>query len=176
VGGQLPKWEGNVSSTLTLFRALRLYALVDGKFDYKVYNLTRDFRDRSLSNSPDVVLPADQGGYSQFERIRRLGPFVSTTGRTVGRALVRDPYVVPADFVRFRELAATWTLPLNLSQRLRASSASISIGAKNLAFWTKYDGWDPEVIGAIDPVTPFLADVFTTPQSRRFFTRLNVQF
>jgi TonB-linked SusC/RagA family outer membrane protein len=177
VGGQLPKTEGSFSTTITLLRNLRLYGLLDGKWGYKVYNLTRDFRDRALANSAEGVLPPDQGGYSSYERLRRFGPFVTqTTGQTVGRALVRDPYIVPGDFVRFRELSATVSLPASLTARYGIANSSITIGAKNLALWSKYDGYDPEVFGVIDQVTPNLSDVFTTPPSRRLFTRFSVQF
>ena len=176
-GGQLPKYEASANSTLRLFESFRLYAQVDGKFDYHVYNLSRDFRDRSFRNSAEAVLTADEGGFSAYERIRRTGPFFSkTSGASVGFALVREPYIVPADFVRLRELSATWTLPARFASRLRVANSSISIGGKNLALWTKYDGYDPEVIGVSDPTTPFLADVYTLPQTRRFFTRLNLQF
>jgi hypothetical protein len=177
-GGQLPKLAGSFASTATLFGALRIYAQFDGKFDYFVYNLTRDLRDRTVlpPNSAEMNLPSEQGGYSAYERQRRLGPFFTSTGSSVGVALVRGPYIVPGDFVRFRELAVTWTIPNSLSRRLHLASSSIAVGGRNLALWTKYDGWDPEVIGVIDPATPFLGDVFTTPQARRFFGRVSVQY
>jgi hypothetical protein len=177
-GGQLPKLAGSFTSTLTLFRALRIYAQLDGKFDYFVYNLTRDLRDRTVlpPNSADVNLPAGQGGYSAYERQRRLGPFYTSSGSSVGVALVRGPYIMPGDFVRFRELAVTWSVPTEWSRRLHLASSAISVGGRNLALWTKYDGWDPEVIGVIDPATPFLGDVFTTPQARRLFARVSVQY
>jgi hypothetical protein len=178
-GGQLPKLAGSFNGTLTLFRNLRLYTQLDGKFAYSLYNFTRDLRDRTVSppNSADVNLSADQGGYSAYERQRRLGPFYAqTSGASVGAALVRGPYIVPGDFVRLRELALTWSLPARLSQRLHLESSSISVGGRNLALWSTYDGWDPEVIGVNDPATPYLVDVFTTPQSRRFFARVTVQY
>ena len=175
-GGQLPRYEASANSTIRIFESLRLYAQVDGKFDYHVYNLSRDFRDRSFSNSEGAVKTAAEGGFSRHERLLRTGPFVSKSGATVGAALVRSPYIVPGDFVRFRELSATYTLPASVTQRLRVAGSSISIGGKNLALWTKYDGYDPEVIGVQDPTTPYLADVYTTPQTRRFFARLNLQF
>jgi TonB-dependent starch-binding outer membrane protein SusC len=175
-GGQLPKYTMSFNTTLTLFRTVRLYAQLDGKFDYHVYNLTKDFRDRALANSAEANLPAGQGGYSAYERVRRLGPFFGqNSGTQIGTALVRDPYIVPGDFIRFRELSVTWSLPPSVTRRLRVAGASVSVGGKNLALWTRYDGWDPEVIGVLDPVTPFLADVFTLPQTRRLFTRLTVQ-
>ena len=178
-GGQLPKFAGSVNGTLTLFKNLRVYAQLDGKFDYFLWNATRDFRDRTVSppNSASVNLPSDQGGYSAYERQRRLGPFYAqSSGASVGAALVRGPYIVPGDFVRVRELAVTWSLPARLSQTLHLESSAISVGGRNLALWTRYDGWDPEVIGVIDVTTPFLGDVFTTPQSRRLFARLTLQY
>jgi len=177
VGGNLPKWGGSVGTTLTLFRRLRLYALFDGKFDYYVYNLTKDFRDRSISNSAEVRLPADQGGYSAYERLRRLGPFrAANSGATIGNTLVRGPYIEEGDYVRFREISATFTLPETLTRSARLAGASLSIGGRNLALWSDYSGWDPEVLGTVDITTPFLGDVFTLPQSRRAFARLNIQF
>ena len=178
-GGQLPKLAASFLSTLTLFRNLKISAQVDGKFDYSVYNLTRDLRDRTVQppNSADVILPADQGGYSTYERQRRLGPFYAqTSGASVGAALVRGPYIVPGDFVRLRELALTFSIPSDWSRRLGIETSSISLGGRNLALWTRYDGWDPEVIGVIDPATPFLGDVFTTPQARRAFARLSITY
>ena len=178
VGGNLPKYGGAFSSTLTFFRRFRLYGLVDGKFDYHVYNLTKDFRDRSIVNSAEVRLTAAEGGYSNYERLRRLGPFrAANSGATVGNTLVRGPYIEEGDYIRFRELSATFTLPDSWTRPARVGGASISVGGKNLALWKKsYTGWDPEVMGTVDVTTPFLGDVFTTPQSRRLFARLTFQF
>jgi hypothetical protein len=177
VGGQLAKFEGSLASTLTLRRSLRIYAQFDGKRGYKIYNLTQDFRDRSVANSAEALLPVGQGGYSAVERLRRFGPFFTqTAGTPVGTALVRDPYMVPGDFVRLREMAVTWSLPTQLGQRLHILGSSITVGGRNLWLSTKYTGWDPEVNGADGLVNLLRADVFTTPQNRRLFTRLNFQF
>jgi TonB-linked SusC/RagA family outer membrane protein len=177
VGGQLAKFEASLASTLTLRRNLRLYAQFDGKRGYKIYDLTQDFRDRSFANSAEAVLPADQGGYSTYEHLRRYGPFFTqTAGTAVGTALVRDPYIVSGDFIRLREMAVTWSLPTQLGARLRIQGSSITVGGRNLWLSTKYPGWDPEVNGADGLVNLFRADVFTTPQNRRLFTRLNFQF
>jgi hypothetical protein len=176
LGTKFPKTTTQLSTTLTLFKNLRLYALADGKFGHHIYNLTDDFRDRSVANSGRAVLPADQGGYSDEERFRRFGPFVNSKGTAVGATLVRGDYIQPGDFVRFRELSATFTLPASFARRFGAASSSLSVGGRNLALWTRYGGYDPEVFGVVDPVTPYLTEVFTTPQSRRAFMRLNLQF
>lgn len=176
LGTKFPKTTTQLSTTLTLFRNLRLYALADGKFGHHIYNLTDDFRDRSLANSARAVLPGDQGGYSADERLRRYGPFVNSAGSAVGFSLVRGDYIQPGDFVRFRELSATFTLPASFARRFGAASSSLSVGGRNLALWTRYGGYDPEVFGVLDPTLPYLAEVFTTPQARRAFLRVNLQF
>jgi hypothetical protein len=177
VGSPLPKYTASLLSTLTLFRNVRLYAQLDGKWNYRVYNLTRDFRDRSFANSAESQLPAGEGGFSAYERQRRLGPFFAErSGAAVGTALVRDPYVVPGDFVRLREASVSWSAPTTLARRARVGGLSVSVGGTNLGLWTKYDGWDPEVVGTVDNTTPNPADVFTLPQSRRTFVRVNLQF
>jgi hypothetical protein len=177
VGVQLPKYEVSLANTLTLRRSLRFYVQLDGKYGYKIYDLTEDFRDRSLANSAEAVLPAGQGGYSTYEHLRRYGPFFAqNSGAGVGTALVRDPYIVSGDFMRLREMSLTWSLPTGIGERLGIPGSSITVGGRNLWLSTKYPGWDPEVNGADGLVNAFRADVFTTPQARRLFTRLNVQF
>lgn len=177
VGGQIAKYESSLSSTMTIYRNFRVYFQFDGKFGYKIYDLTKDFRDRSVANSAEAVLPADQGGYSANERLRRLGPFFTqTAGTPVGTSLVRDPYIVSGDFVRLREMAVTWSLPTQIGERLGLPGSSITFGGRNLWLSTKYPGFDPEVNGADGLVNLYRADVFTTPQNRRLFTRLNLQF
>ena len=177
VGGSIPGREAAFQTTFTLFKNFRVYAQMDGKFDYKIYNLTNDFRDRTLKNSAEVNLPAGQGGYSLYELIRHTGPFVTqTSGSAVGAALVRDPYMTSGDYWRFREFSVTWTLPNTVVQRMRVAGASVAVGGRNLHLWTKYDGRDPEVNGADGLVNPFRADVETLPQVRRAFARFNIQF
>jgi hypothetical protein len=181
-GGNMPKLEGSFNNTFTLLRSLRLYSQLDGKFKFFVYDLNRDFADRSTRNTAAVLLPPGQGGYSRYEMIKRTGPYANErTGATVSNSLVRGSYIQPADFVRLREVSLTWTLPATLSKRFPLAGSSLTVGGRNLALWTKYEGVDPEVNGIelfSVPGSPTLnrGDVWTTPQVRRLFTRLNFQF
>ena len=47
-------------------------------------------------------------------------------------------------FIKWREVTASYDLPERVTTALRGHSASITIGARNLATWTKYRGIDPE--------------------------------
>src|SRR6185503_15126534 len=70
LGGQMPKREMALNTTFTLFRNLRIYALADGKFDYRVYNFGREFQDRSSPNSALGVLSREQLGLSLYDFYR----------------------------------------------------------------------------------------------------------
>ncbi|MGH7504743.1 MAG: hypothetical protein ACRELX_03795, partial [Longimicrobiales bacterium] len=181
-GNQLPTFQANLTTSLTLFRNLRIHALLERKSGYHVLNLNQEFRDRSSRSTASVNLPAGEGGYSETDRLRRLGPYVSElTGQPVGVANVKEPYLQPGDHVRFRELTATLSLPPSLVSRVGASGASITVGGRNLGLWfSDYEGDDPDVLGTGPQATGlnqfFNADVFTTPPARRWVFRLNLQY
>ena len=94
---------------------------------------------------------------------------------------VKDPYIQKADHVRLREVSVTWSLPASLLSAARVAGASLTLGGRNLALWkSDYEYDDPDVLGLGGTATGinqlFNADVFTTPPSRRYVVRLNVQF
>jgi hypothetical protein len=180
----MPDLEGSLSSTLTLFGKLRLYAQVDGKQGYRIYNLGQEYRDRYFQNSAEAVLPADQGGYSATERLRRYGPYVGeNSGRAIPFTEVKEDYIQEADYLRLSEVSATFTLPEALTSRVRASTMSLTVAGRNLQLWSKFNGYDPEVLGT-GPGTAgstfydqfYIAEVFTLPPTRRWVARVNVQF
>jgi TonB-linked SusC/RagA family outer membrane protein len=181
-GNQLPTFQGNLTTSLTLFRNFRIYALFERKSGYLVYNLSQAFRDRSSRTSSAVNLTAEEGGYSATERLRRMGPYVGeNSGMGVGAGNVIEPYLQSGDHVRFRELTATFSVPASLVERFGASGASLTVGGRNLGLWfADYEGDDPDVIGTGPQASGlnqfFNADVFTTPPTRRWFARLNLQF
>ncbi len=185
VGHALPTFEANLSSSVTLFRNLTISGLLETKRGHRVYDLSGEVDDRESQNTREAALPADQGGWSDAERLRRLGPYqTETTGElfTAGFGIAQEDYIRDANFVRFRELSATWSLPRGLARGFGASGASLTLGVRNLALWTDYPG-DPEVLnrgpGAAD--SPSLAQFrvtneWTVPQSRHWVARLNLQF
>jgi hypothetical protein len=184
LGNQFPALDASVSTSVTLFRALRIYALAHARGGHRVYDLGNEYRDRYYQNSAAVVLPADGGGYSREERLRRFGPyFGEESGRAIALTEVKEAYIQRADFVRLRELSATLALPASLARRISAGSAALTIAGTNLALWTAFDGNDPEVLGT-GPGTPnsshydqfYAADVFTTPLARRWHARIDVRF
>jgi len=183
LGNQFPAFQGTVNTSVTLFRNLRVSALFTSKTNYFVYNLTQEYRDRYLQTSRDVVLnqAGQPGGYSALDYLRRFGPYFTASGASVPFTQVKEDYFQPGDYIRFQELSGTLTLPHGLVRAMHVTDAAITVGARNLQLWTKYKGYDPEILGlgpgrAGDSFYAqfFNADVFSTPPVRTWIARLNL--
>jgi hypothetical protein len=182
VGNPQPTFEANLSSTLTLFRNFRVTASVDTKQDFIVYNQTDFFRETQLVRSNRRLDPTV---LSARERLRRYGDqtgggrpaFVQENGSGTTVDQVRDAYLQPGDFVRFRELSFVYDVPRSRLNFLRGQSMSIGLAFQNLALWTDYEGADPEVIS--NPLSANgvgRSDFLTLPNPKRALLRLNFSF
>ena len=115
-GTPTARWTGNVSSSVTLWRSLRLYGLVDFRGgltinDGDVSAAHTAFRNsKAINQHTDPILMA----YDQLGTIDQIGFF-------------------NAGFAKLRELSATYSFGPHGLRRLGASGASISIAGRNLA-------------------------------------------
>jgi TonB-dependent starch-binding outer membrane protein SusC len=169
LGTPFPTRELGFTSTLTLFQNLRLSGQLDYKGGHHQYNYTKYFRCAGVQNCADVQIdgaPLDQ--QAAYFGARFMGTFAG--------------YIEPADFLKLRELALTYTFPQTLTRRLTAGGMSVTVAGRNLAMWTKYDGFDPEVnslgyAGAGAAGGDFYQqDFLTLPPVRQWSARFNFTF
>ncbi len=180
VGNIMPTLEWNLSNSFTLFKNLRLTALLDAKSDFSVFNNTDFFRETQFIRGENRV---DVNKLPRRERLRRYGNdtpgqpgFVTESGGTTNVNNAREAYIQPGDFIRLREVSLTYTLPRSLAQRIGVlSGASFTIAGQNLALWTDYEGADPEVISAAGGNFS-RTDFLTLPNPRRFVLKTNFTF
>ncbi len=179
-GNVLPTFEGNFSTNLTIKRNLRLYGLIDTKRGHRVRNFTDFFRETQLVRSNARL---DTTVLSKVERLRRYGnpntgqpAFITdVTGRSMTVNDVQEDYIQDGSFVRLRELSLSYTLPPRWARAFRATAASVTVAGQNLALWSKYEGYDPEVVS--NAVAAFNRDdFFTQPPVRRYVFRVNLTF
>ena len=180
MGNTLPTFEASFSNTFTIMRNLRVSALFDTKQDFLVYNNSDFFRETQLVRSANRL---DPDKLSARERLRRYGnqasgqpAFLSENGTGATVDQVRDAYLQPGDFVRFRELGFNYSVPTRLLRGIKGvSAANLGLAFQNLALWSDYEGFDPEVISTAG--NGFVRDdFFTLPNPKRALLRLNVTF
>jgi hypothetical protein len=166
LGSPLPTRELSINPTLTLFRNVRVQALIDHRGGYRLWNQSRQFRCFDFGVCPDI-----------FDPNTPLADQAKLVGRALGGTSASTGYIEDASFTRFRELSVTLTAPQRLAQRVRVGGLSVTFGAQNLATWTDYTGFDPEVQAGANAANTFSSfDFFGQAPVRRYNTRLNITF
>ena len=84
-------------------------------------------------------------------------------------------YIFDGSYLRLRTLSLGYTLPKSLTSRAKIERVRVYVSAMNLATFTKYKGWDPEVNS--DSFTSNFAqgnDFYTPPQPRTILFGINI--
>ena len=172
LGPSQPTREISFANTVTLFKNVRLYGYLDYKGGAYLFDGIKYVNDRIDQNTLAVNDP-------NADPIQKQ---ILMSGAT-------RPDIVRSDFIKLREVSVGYTLPRYLTSRLRGTTATISVAARNLAIWKLhgYPGVDPEVefsspVGATPgtaatPTTLFdRTDYASIPMLRRFVASLNLTF
>ncbi len=150
-GATIPTREASVSTHLGLFRgAVTLSGLLDYRGGYKIANTEAAYNSNSFV------------GNSQGENDPRAPLFLQARDVANTQGGFESLDAEDGSFVRVREVALTYALPLSIVHRLRVQNLSITGAVRNLALWTRYTGPDPEVSNA------FGINVQATPNTGGF--------
>ena len=160
MGSPFPKREFSLSGQLRLWNVL-VSSLFDYKGGYRLANMTRAWRNTFEANSDAAY---DPGSLAEQAAQIALHDANSYAG-----------YIEDASFVKLREVALTVELPDNLVQRAGVDGLSLTLAGRNLATWTDYKGFDPEVNyqGQANFTT---ADFSTLPPNRLWTVRIDANF
>lgn len=89
--------------------------------------------------------------------------------------VISDWALEKADFLRFQNLTVGYTFPKALVKKLYLQKARIYFTAYNIACWTGYSGYDPEVSTNKNAMCPGI-DFATYPKARSYTMGINLQF
>ncbi len=125
-----------------------------------------EFRCASRGNCPGLSNPGSSFEEQAASVARRDHPARTPAG-----------YIEKGDFVRLREVSATYTLPDALVGQIRGvRSLSLNFSARNLAIWTDYTGIDPEAEYDVSSGAERGQDFQSLGPPSYFVLRLNVGF
>jgi TonB-dependent starch-binding outer membrane protein SusC len=165
MGPASPTREVAFTNTFTLFRDFRIYSQFDYRGGHYQWCAACSLGTRTDLNTWEV----NSGGTV-------LNPDVTVAEVLALRSLQTKSHITPADFVRFREVSLSYSVPQRFTRALPGSRWTATLSARNLALWTKYKGkGDPEV--QWDPTSTFqMLDYASTPQTRRLGASFRVTF
>jgi len=166
-GSTLPVRQAGLTTSLGFFKnTLRLSTLFDYRGDF--YNQWGYQNQRCVAtgncravNDPTAPL-ADQAAAVGAN---------SPSKRTLWGMFV------PNDFIRFREMSLSYTVPTKFASYARTHSATIILSGRNLGVpWTKYPGIDPEANSSVANTGGGNNDFFSPPALRYWLVRVNLGF
>lgn len=86
-------------------------------------------------------------------------------------------YIYDGSYLRLRTLTLGYTLPKSLTSRIKTERVRVYLSGLNLATFTNYKGWDPEVRTDYNANTYAMGnDFYTPPQPRTVLVGINVGF
>ncbi len=140
MGYQSPRDIVSVQNGFDFFsRKFRISTLLDYKGGYTLFDgatsfLCQQYPACDETSNPDIELwkQARAAAY-------RFGTVINGTRTTTGAG-----YDMNGQFWRLREVSATAMLPARLQKALRSNNSSLTFAVRNVKFWTKYTGVDPE--------------------------------
>ncbi len=154
-GRTTPDKEGSFQTSITLFRRLQLFTLVDFKLGAYI-----------TQNKARAQCQIFKTCLRNYER---TGVDPVLTANDEFGSTYRYAFIESASFAKLREISVSYTLPDRWARSLGASAARVTVSGRNLHTWTGYTGIDPEAyfvgeqfVRVDQGQTPQLAQVKTT--------------
>lgn len=140
VGDPNPDWIGGLNNTFS-YKGFELNVLLQGVFGNQIQNGAGGF----MSASFDWF---DNQTRDQLKRWQKPGDITNVPqlrlgyGNGIGAS---SRYVEDGSYVRLKNVTLAYNIPAKLLGKLKIRSARFFVTGINLATFTDYSGWDPEV-------------------------------
>ncbi|AYL95120.1 SusC/RagA family TonB-linked outer membrane protein [Mucilaginibacter celer] len=137
LGNSQPKFTGGITNTFS-FKGVDLSVFVQGSYGNKIYDQQRNTLELGT-------------GYTNATTTL-LNRWTPTNTATDVHSAYQDPaptisdrFVENGSYLRLKSLSLGYTFPQSVLSKSPIKKVRIYANAQNLATWTKYTGYDPEV-------------------------------
>jgi hypothetical protein len=160
-----PKFQMNFSSDFS-FRGFTLSGLLDWRKGGYVSDMTKNLFDEGGNSwdydqpSPDPTMPLGEWRYAQW-----------ANGANAAQ------YIEDGSYVKLREITLSYQVPSRLTtQYLRGRDLRISFSGRNLATWSNYWSFDPEVNNFGNQSVVRFVDLAPFPPTRSLFVGFDLGY
>lgn len=186
IGNTMPKFFGGINQQFT-YKGWDLSVFFNFQYGNQVYNANKlefssgytpnsnmlsimEGRWTNIDGNGNVVTDPD-GLAALNENATIWSPL-----RTASSFYPHSWAIEDGSFIRLNNLSIGYTLPRELLQKVRINNLRIYATGNNLAIWTRYSGYDPEVsTRRSTPVTPGV-DYAAYPRSKAYIMGINMSF
>ncbi|WP_207534128.1 SusC/RagA family TonB-linked outer membrane protein [Desertivirga arenae] len=166
IGNAQPKLLGGFTNNFS-YKGLDLTVLFQGSYGNKIFNQNRQQLE---------ILSGQQN--ASTTALQRWTP--ENGGNLIPRAY-EDPAVVNSDryvedgsYLRLKNLTVGYTLPIRFASKNNNAKMRLYFTAQNLATWTKYSGFDPEVSKNGQSTIGAGVDQYVYPTAKLFLGGINI--
>jgi hypothetical protein len=160
-----PKFQMNFSSDVT-FRGFSLSGLIDWRKGGYVSDMTKNLFDEGGNSwdydheSPVAGVPLGQWRYSQWNG-----------GQNAGQ------YIEDGSYVKLREITLAYQVPADFTRRyLGGRDLRLNFSGRNLATWSNYWSFDPEVNNFGNQTVVRFVDLAPFPPTRSLFVGFDIGY
>lgn len=145
LGNPTPDWTFAMGNRL-VYKNVDLEVFLQGVAGNEIYNANR------------VTLEGMYTIRNQTARVTERWTGEGTSNE-MPRAIYSDPnkntrnsdrFIEDGSYLRLKQVTVGYTLPASVIERAGLGSLRLYFSGQNLLTWTKYTGFDPEVIGGVD--------------------------
>ena len=196
IGNPNPKFTGGLSQQLT-YKNWDMSVFVNFSYGNDVYNANKiEFTNGYSNNSNMLAIMA--GRWKVVTATGQTAEWISGNNyvgiapdqlaalnanatiwqplKSAGAFYPHSWAIEDGSFLRINNVTLGYTFPAKSIARLKMSKLRLYVTANNVAVFTKYTGYDPEVnVRSSNPVTPGL-DYSAYPKSRSFIFGINASF
>ncbi len=199
IGSPMPDFTFGFNNSFT-YKNFDLSIFINGSYGNDVMNYTAislsnmkstwtnqlaEVNDRAKLSiiDPSIDYPTSGGVSNWWSDVSNVK--VSNPNTKIPRAIVSDPndndrisdrYIEDGSFIRIKNITLGYSLPNQVINKAHLSKARVFVSVENLATFTKYTGFDPEVGASTQSANVFGLDNGRYPSPQVFTFGLNVSF
>ncbi len=186
IGNAAPKFFGGLNNTFS-YKNFDLSVFLSFSYGNDVFNATKLTNTKAGSSNKNVL--NDVNSSKRWMTINSSGQVVTdptelaalNKGKTIaayhdlelGDTYIHSWAVEDGSFLRLSNITFGYTFPKNLIRKIGIQNLRLYATGNNLALWTKYSGYDPEVSTKGNSLTPGV-DFGAYPRSRSFVFGINL--
>lgn len=185
IGNASPKFYGGLNNTFT-YKNFDLSIFVTFSYGNEVFNATKLINSKIGDKNKNAL--STMSSANRWMTINAAGETVTdptelaelNIGKTTAAYFDNANYihswaVEDASFLKLSNITLGYTFPKKMISHIGLSNLRLYATGNNLATWTKYSGFDPEVSTMASGLTPGV-DSGAYPRSRSFIFGINVAF
>jgi TonB-linked SusC/RagA family outer membrane protein len=168
IGNAQPKFLGGITNTLSYLN-FDLSVFLQGTYGNKLFNQNRQ--------QLELLTGQQNASTAAYERWTPTNPTNDVQRAFEDPAPVNTSrYVENASFLRLKNITLGYNLPKSIASKIHSSQIKVYVSAANLATWTKYTGFDPEVSRNEQSTLGQGIDYSIYPSSKSFLAGLSISF